>query len=599
MSELPRSDSPHHWDAYASWDDSTRYSRDWIVDQNHPAADDANPGTDDAPLKTISAAARQASPGERVRVRSGTYRETVRPRTGGAGPDAMIHYTAQPGESVIVSGSVILDTSWERPRYWMDRYRDSPLTASWSRRVWITTLPETCFEDGYQPFALKNIEEAEYALMPWTEPVVNTPPFTLKRGLLFQDGRRLVQLHHEGDVRRVEGSFWVDVDNRSLHLHPFGGENPNRSLIEVAVREHIFCPQSVGLDYLRISGLTFQHCANGFLRTGSGAVTTRGGQAWIIENNTIREANSSGLEFGFMPFEKEDPRMRDVPDKRSHFGGTIVRNNHIHDCGTAGIRSHHVKEARVLGNTIHHCGWQEGEFYWECSGIKLLLAENTLVSGNHIHDITAGTGIWMDWDNRYSRVTRNLIHDVNSQQGGIFIEASRTPGMVDRNVIWNVDGNGIYGGECENQCFLHNLVGRVTDAPVLLKKHTDRSLHGSSLLNENNTVSGNCFFDTSEPVIESGTHVFRSNLYLSSRGCLLMNPAEWRQRGIEQSPCFAEADLSFDPRTRCLSRVLPGDGPFPPPAPEIRSDFHNQPWPPEASTAGPFIARAGKSRIHL
>lgn len=591
--------SPDSWNDYPLWSDDTAYTRTWVVDQKHPHADDTNPGTTGAPLKTISAAARQAGPGERVRIHGGTYREMIRPRSGGTATDRMLSYEGVPGETVIVSGSEVLEGTWERPRYWRERFTDSGLTASFSRKVWITTLPESLLDPGYQPFALRNIEAADYPLMPWTEPVENTPPYTLKRGMVFQDGRRLTQLHHEGDVRRVEGSFWVDIDDRSLHLHPFEGADPNDCLLEAALREHLLCPESVGLNFIRIAGLTFQHCANGFLRAGTGAVTTRGGQHWLIENNTIREINSSGLEFGFMAYEKADPRTASDPGDRAELGGTLVRGNRIHDCGTAGMRSLRVKEARIINNTVSRCGWQEGEFYWECAGIKLLLTRNTLVACNHIHNLAAATGIWMDWDNRHSRVTGNLIHDIDSQQGGIFIEASRTPGMVDRNVIWNIDGNGIFGGECENQLFLHNLVGQVSDAPVLLKKHTDRSLHGSPLLNTGNTISGNCFFNTSFPVIEDGSHDFRSNLYLSSRGCLGMNPAQWCEAGLEEDPVFAEARLDFNPATRVLHLRLPPDITLPAPQPAAPADHSGRPWPPDARTLGPFAVTAETAHVSL
>ncbi|HKJ90618.1 MAG TPA: hypothetical protein VJ960_05760, partial [Oceanipulchritudo sp.] len=227
------------------------------------------------------------------------------------------------------------------------------------------------------------------------------------------------------------------------------------------------------------------------------------------------------------------------------------------------------------------------------------LTRNTLVAGNHIHDLTAATGIWMDWDNRRSRVTGNLIHDINSQQGGIFIEASRTPGMVDRNVIWNVDGNGIFGGECENQLFLHNLVGQVSDAPILLKKHTDRSLHGSPLLNTGNTISSNCFFNTSLPETGDGSHDFRSNLYLSSRGCLAMNPAQWRKTGLEEDPVFAEARLDFNPATRILHLHLPPDLNLPAPQTTAPVDHCGRPWPPDAGTLGPFAISADTVRVSL
>ncbi|HKJ91504.1 MAG TPA: hypothetical protein VJ960_10255, partial [Oceanipulchritudo sp.] len=169
METEPSPEVPPSWNDYPLWSDETTYARTWVVDHKHPRADDANPGTAEAPLKTINAAARQAGPGERVRIHGGTYRETVRPRSGGTATDQMISYEGVPGETVTISGSEVLESSWERPRYWRECFANSGLTASFSRKVWITTLPESLLDPGYQPFALRNIEPADYPLMPWTE----------------------------------------------------------------------------------------------------------------------------------------------------------------------------------------------------------------------------------------------------------------------------------------------------------------------------------------------------------------------------------------------------------------------------------------------
>ena len=75
---------------FQSWRDETRYSRTYHVNGNHPKASDQNPGTESLPFKTIDRAARVVKAGERVLIHAGVYRELVRPRSGGEGPDRMI-----------------------------------------------------------------------------------------------------------------------------------------------------------------------------------------------------------------------------------------------------------------------------------------------------------------------------------------------------------------------------------------------------------------------------------------------------------------------------------------------------------------------------
>ncbi|MDO8185530.1 right-handed parallel beta-helix repeat-containing protein [Conexibacter sp. JD483] len=69
-----------------------------------PSGDDANPGTAARPWRTISRAARAATPGSVVDVRAGTYRELVDVRVSGR-PGAPIVFRAHPGEHVTISGA--------------------------------------------------------------------------------------------------------------------------------------------------------------------------------------------------------------------------------------------------------------------------------------------------------------------------------------------------------------------------------------------------------------------------------------------------------------------------------------------------------------
>ena len=71
-------------------------------------------------------------------------------------------------------------------------------------------------------------------------------PYTLPRGLLFQDGRRMAQLATYEDLVRLPGSYWVAPDGKTVHIHPFGGGNPNGRLFEAAVQPHIIQPQTLG-----------------------------------------------------------------------------------------------------------------------------------------------------------------------------------------------------------------------------------------------------------------------------------------------------------------------------------------------------------------
>jgi hypothetical protein len=413
------------------WHDQTVYTKTYHVSQNHPQASDTNPGTEALPFRTIGQAAQLVKPGERVWVHSGIYRELVRPRFAGEGADRMIAYEAAPGDKVIIRGSRIVESRWEQSLDPHEPDNDSGGRAIFSKRLWMTILADNMFENGYFPFQTPNASNEELDLMAWAMRWKGRIPYTLPRGLLFQEGRRMTQLATYEDLVKLPGSYWVAPDGKKVHIHPFGSGDPNGKLFEAAVQPHLIQPETAGLGFIRISGFTLEQCANGLPRVGVGALFTKGGHHWIIENNTVRQVNSVGIEIGFSIFESRDRRFtrRTDPDLGHH----IVRNNRISECGSAGIRGLHVSYALVENNLIHDCGWQDAEFHWEVAGIKLLINRGTLVRYNRIFRVQGGCGIWMDWDNQYSRVTTNIIHDISSVQGAIFVEASQIPNLVDHN----------------------------------------------------------------------------------------------------------------------------------------------------------------------
>jgi len=75
--------------------------------------DDAADGSASHPLRTISAAARLAQPGDTITVHAGVYREQIRPPRGGRSDQDRITYRAAPGEKVVLKGSEVVK-GWEK-----------------------------------------------------------------------------------------------------------------------------------------------------------------------------------------------------------------------------------------------------------------------------------------------------------------------------------------------------------------------------------------------------------------------------------------------------------------------------------------------------
>jgi len=532
-----------------NWENTTEYSKTWYVDKNHPKASDTGSGMANAPFSSIGRAVERAQPGEQILIFEGVYREKITPIRGGLAADKMISYRAAPGEEVIVKGSKILNTTWEKVK--LDTLLPSGLLKSKenqaSKAIWMADIPEYLTDSLYDPIKLINIEDNEYQLMPWAKECKGSSPWNLYRVLLFQSGTRLNQVDSLYKLSRSSASFYIDHFLKKVFVHTNDKGDLNSKVIEIALNSHLFRPLEIGLGYIHIQGIIFEHCANGFLRTGTGAVSTTGGHHWIIEDNIIRECNSSGLEVGHAPFERNYKKPANIiPRKNKNNGGVIICNNEIYNCGTAGIRSLTIRDGFFYANHIHHCGWHNAEFYWECGGIKLLNTSNTLVKNNHVHNILGGTGIWLDWNNRYSRVTKNLIHDIATIQGAIFIEASRIPNLVDHNFIWGIKGNGVFLNDSDSVIVLYNLIADISTYPIHGIVATKRSLNGRELTCKNNTIKYNVFINNEKPYkIVSDENYVDENLFVFDKENNRVDFKQIRNRGFDENSCQIKASASF------------------------------------------------------
>ena len=95
--------------------------------------DDANDGSKRSMLRTISAAAQRAQPGDVVTVHQGTYRERIDPPRGGTASKPIV-YRAARGEKVEILGSELV-TNWTRVQ----------------EGVWKATLPNSLF-GSFNPY---------------------------------------------------------------------------------------------------------------------------------------------------------------------------------------------------------------------------------------------------------------------------------------------------------------------------------------------------------------------------------------------------------------------------------------------------------------
>lgn len=429
------------------------HGRTYVVAQKHAAANDNNEGTPKKPFKSISKAAAMAHPGDTVFVHRGIYREWVAPARGGA-ETKPITYMGAPGEEVIIKGSEVYSGKWQ------------PLKGH--PGVFSTKVPDDFFATAFNPFKI----------------VFSKGRGVGRQGQVFIQGKELreakapVNTSLDENTKSEERSTmavmyeepgtWSTEDGENIYVHLKEGEKaPDKGLVEFSVRRHLFAPVRRAQNYVIVRGFIFEHCANDVSFPQVGAVSTRSGQHWTIENNVIRNIKTIGLDCGA---EDEDPwslpdilpadryyigRHHDIfkLSERRIAGRNMILNNHISDCGQCGIAGLFSDGSVIMGNTVERCGAVIPGF--ETGGIKVHGLMGGTVEGNLVRDNEAW-GIWLDCGYIGSRVTRNVV--VNNKISGIFFECSNGPGLIDNNVIAYNRGDGIYTHDASGVTIANNLI---------------------------------------------------------------------------------------------------------------------------------------------
>ncbi len=488
------------------WEKKTNYTKIYHVASDHPQASDDNPGTAGLPFKSISKAASVLMPGEMVIIHQGTYRETIRPAHGGSGPEKMILYQAAEGEEVIVSGSVVLDDgTWEPGGGW--RYGPhTPYSEKYGGEkvpVYQVDLPGDAF-GGYNPFGMVNMLHDRSYLQ---YQKVNMKPHFKRRGMVFLDGHPIEQVLSPVELaEKSEGAFWVEHNGLRLHVRFPDTTGPEDFAVEVTAKEQLFVPEEYGLGYIKIKGIRFRQCGNGFPVPQRGMVSSNRGHHWIIEDCVIEWANALGMDLG-----NEMWHTHWQPGVGHH----IARRNIIRHCGIAGLEALRAPGLLIEDNLFEDIGWQDAEHAWESGGIKLHLAKNCLIRRNLFRKIHHAPGIWLDYRaNQNCRICYNVFTDITTARGAIYIEVSRNHCRVDHNIFhklrsqywisgdYGAGGSAFYTDGSDSIDFEYNLVLDIENTGYGSYLNAERIIGTRGGLTRYHRVSRNIFIDCRKHAIE-------------------------------------------------------------------------------------------------
>lgn len=470
------------------------FGRDYYVDQNHPKADDGNPGTIDLPFKTINGSLSYLRPGDTVYVKKGIYREeiilqvqpwtfrgiTYKPFKGGSSYGEMISFIAYPGEEVMIKGSDIV-TGWKK-------YKDNIYVVDWPFNT------QMVFCDGK---ILRQIggKMVDYVQMEgrwrgkYGEGIEDLAPF---KEYEIKSSRT------DNWVMKIEcfGSFYYDVENKKLYVWLADNSDPNNHLMEVAVRPFFFLVGK-GINYIKISGFKMMHSnTSSYINWPSLNI---GGSYCIVENVDLEWVDYIGIGVGGNC-------------------NTII-NSKFNWCGNSGMGGDGWGH-RVIKCQFNYNNWRKWDTGWHAGGVKLIPYAHDFIFSDCEVAYNNGEGIWFDgWMSNVTIQNNICHHNLNS---GIFYEIGNR-GVIKNNICYENGGRGIYIQHSSDTLIAHNLCYKNGMSGIAFEAvgRKGTGMYGREkddvLLVKNNVVWGNILIDNNDPYLSPKGWGLRPELVLPNR----------------------------------------------------------------------------------
>lgn len=430
------------------------FAATYNVDANSKAAADNNPSSAEKPLKSISAAAKLAQPGDTVLIQGGTYREClVVPRSGE--PGKPITYAATKGQRVILSGADRL-SGWKKCTQ-----SDVPGNPKFAN-IFVTDLdwvPEKIYENAREMTIARTPKEGWWAIKEaFGLTGFSDPEHLTQTDPKAWDGWTVAILEQAGGgIAAVEVASFDPQTHKLTMARPY-----SKWRKEIDAKRDRFYMQN-HLSALSGSGqYVFQRHGQGCrLFAWPGKLDDKGqpvieaphlgGQTGIVNFAGKSNLVFDGLEVCFSQGCGFDTNGSAAPNDN------LIQNCYVHDNIKYGVLL-----AGGLRNTLRHCNIRRnsnGLVAYECTDMRI---EENDIGPNFIDGIDIANHA------RNSHISRNFLHDNNrwGHPDNLQFWGECEGTVIENNVFLN-GGQGIMSEEMIDSHVINNLfVG--SDAVLLI-----------------------------------------------------------------------------------------------------------------------------------
>ena len=342
-----------------------------VVSGESAKASDDNPGTEENPLKTISAAAAKVRAGDKVVVHHGDYRETVIITASGTA-EAPIIFEAAPSETPVIKGSDLIRL-WERD----------------AGDVWKSKLPAL-------PQRGSSGKEASF----WR---TNDVRQIFTRDGVLQQAERLQRVGNRDEMRA--GAFFCDVETSTLYLWLADGGSPAEHPPEVALRGGWL---SIFGSHVTVRGFAMRHASTSSLGQWAGCNLL--GDHSTVENCSITWGDFAGCA---------------LSGNHNCLRNSVIACNG--NSGVAGTGEGHLMEGcRATFNNVDRYMPD-----WHAGGAKLIPRFQHSIIRHNEFARNLGPGLWLDAECNENIIDGNFFHD--NEGPGLMVEVS-SGNLVTNNI---------------------------------------------------------------------------------------------------------------------------------------------------------------------